>query len=314
MEPSTIKPIPCRRCGQSVKIPTPSDTLCGRPGAPRRRAYPEYNAPIPLLPPPGNTAPDHQNAYDKNQEQRQLDAGIPQLSQRIQQNEDVRFYQPPTIFQLNPDDNQRVQPPTQSETPVPVIGGKGVGARPGSVRPPPPLGPSTGRSETPPPPPVNERPLPPTSKEPSGNHGYSQFSSPSVSLVDMSPVLTTKRDGPREISIRAIVSNVGAGPKVPVRRQESRLPHNSQPPKRAPPKRSSTVGRMSIGTAPEEENRDDELRQYAFIGYKDCKPDYGTGHVIRGEKALLEWRDYPIYDMQWGGKSEDDNRSFRLMG
>ena len=41
--PPTIAPLPCRRCGQSVKVPIPSEAFCGWPIPPRKRLNPVYN-------------------------------------------------------------------------------------------------------------------------------------------------------------------------------------------------------------------------------------------------------------------------------
>lgn len=46
LDPSKIVDTPCRRCGEIVRVPIPSDALRGGPSVPRKRNTHVYNAPM----------------------------------------------------------------------------------------------------------------------------------------------------------------------------------------------------------------------------------------------------------------------------
>ena len=57
-----------------------------------------------------------------------------------------------------------------------------------------------------------------------------------------------------------------------------------------------------MGDAAESADNSRELRKLALMGPNDSLPDYGTGHTIRGANAVPEWKEYPLYDLNWREK------------
>lgn len=80
------------------------------------------------------------------------------------------------------------------------------------------------------------------------------------------------------------------------------------------PHRRSSVGQISADISPAEHKSESELRSYAYMGLRDHRPSYGTGHAPVYNATMDEWRESARFTILIGSMGRFKRRKQPITG